>query len=210
METRKRNSSIAFASWDVDGSHPLRHNFTLNPEGGDREVLKKADSSVQPASVQPGTVLPISSDLNVFEVLAYGQGGTARSHKQKRRSQVLDESLWVACQLSVGSEALHCDGRCVSSGSRITGVTVPVTLGAFVFQVHTKAADEKEQLCENGCDEVTYTFRASSLSQLSDCCEGLWRLQQRSSRSLGSDSPSRAGCTSPVRAKYVHKQFAFE
>ena len=86
----------------------------------------------------------------------------------------LDDSLWEPCVLVADREQLQY-GTSTVSMQDVVRVTVPPELGAFVFQVRVQQGPGHSDSVSDS-DESILTFRAQSLSDLSDCCECLWGL----------------------------------
>ena len=91
----------------------------------------------------------------------------------------LDDSLWEPCVLVADREQLQY-GTSTVSMQDVVRVTVPPELGAFVFQVRVQQGpghgNSTSDDSVSDSDESILTFRAQSLSDLSDCCECLWGL----------------------------------
>ena len=171
---------------DPEGQHPHRFNFTLLPDLSplDESKGREADGNANSTSMFTQSVTignlsescrhslpPIPSILlntpsedggeplfSSGEVLFCVQDDAVLGGKAAQRK----EPVWVSTCMLASSSVLRFSGHCVRLCD-IDRVVAPPELGAFVFQVGMHGAE-------------VFTFRAASLSQLMDCCEGLWSL----------------------------------
>lgn len=124
--------------------------------------------------IPPVSPAPEQQTMAQYVMLYHGEAAPTKQGEL----QTLDESLWSPCWLLASPGTLHFEGRTVAIRD-VELVCTPAELGAFVFQLHTQTDD-------------VITFRASSLSQLTDCCEALWAMMdaQINARSRRADPTS--------------------